>query len=134
MTLVSTKHILTTLIIYAVNRCVLALVVALADLITTVELQSAWLMALDFVIRKFNAHSFLASLNARQHFRSQGSTTEFNEGIDVVHFTNTLEPSEEIKSLGDRERHIDIHEAVVIDVTADLALDKTTALRVEGEV
>ncbi|KAI6107477.1 hypothetical protein EDD16DRAFT_1740699 [Pisolithus croceorrhizus] len=130
----STKRILTTLIIYAVNRCILVLVVALAELITTVELQSAWSMAIDFVIGKFYANSLLATLNSRQHLRSQGSTTESNEGVHVVHFTNTSKPSEEIKSSEDGERHIGVHEGAVIDITADLPLEKTTALRSEGEV
>ncbi|KAI6158492.1 hypothetical protein EDD17DRAFT_1899358 [Pisolithus thermaeus] len=123
----STKRILTTLIIYAVNRCILVLVVALAELITTVELQSAWSMAIDFVIGK-------STLNSRQHLRSQGSTTESNEGVHVVHFTNTSKPSEEIKSSEDGERHIGVHEGAVIDITADLPLEKTTALRSEGEL
>ncbi|KAI6107871.1 hypothetical protein EV401DRAFT_2199991 [Pisolithus croceorrhizus] len=115
----STKRILTTLIIYAVNRCILVLVVALAESITTVELQSAWSMAIDFVIGK-------STLNTRQHLRSQGSTTESNEGIHVVDFTNTSKSSEEIKNSEGGERHIGVHEGVVVDITADPPLDKTT--------
>ncbi|KAI6139600.1 hypothetical protein EDD17DRAFT_1902851 [Pisolithus thermaeus] len=122
----STKRILTTLIIYAVNRCILVLVVALAESITTVELQSAWSMAIDFVIGKFYANSLLATLNTRQHLRSQGSTTESNEGIHVVDFTNTSKSSEEIKNSEGGERHIGVHEGVVVDITADPPLDKTT--------
>ncbi|KAI6099488.1 hypothetical protein EDD16DRAFT_502482 [Pisolithus croceorrhizus] len=85
----STKCILTTFIIYAVNRCILVFIVALAEFATvstndilhhdyvalmlpTVELQSTWSTGSDFVIGKLYANSLLASLNTWQHLRSRG--------------------------------------------------------------
>ncbi|KAI6107480.1 hypothetical protein EDD16DRAFT_1729426 [Pisolithus croceorrhizus] len=124
----STKRLVTTLVIYAVNRCLLVSVVSLAEFVTIVELQAAWSMGMDFMKGK-------SSLNTRQHLRPQGSmtTTELSEDIYTVHLTNTPKFSEGIKSSKDGERHVDVHEGAVIDITADLALDKTTALRGEGE-
>ncbi|KAI6104413.1 hypothetical protein F5141DRAFT_191380 [Pisolithus sp. B1] len=132
----STKRLVTTLVIYAVNRCLLVSVVSLAEFVTIVELQAAWSMGMDLMKGKLYANSLLASLNTRQHLRPQGSmtTTELSEDIYTVHLTNTPKFSEGIKSSKDGERHVDVHEGAVINITADLALDKTTALRGEGEV
>ncbi|KIK24408.1 hypothetical protein PISMIDRAFT_678274 [Pisolithus microcarpus 441] len=127
----STKRILTTLIIYVVNRCILVLLVALAEFVTTLELQSTWSTGLDFNLGKLYANSLLASLNTRQHLRSQDSTTGTNEGIRVVHFRNM---SEGMKSSKEEERHGDMHEAAVIDITADPELEKTTASQRQEEV
>ncbi|KAI6104408.1 hypothetical protein F5141DRAFT_1293292 [Pisolithus sp. B1] len=110
----STKRLLTMLIIYAVNRCLLVLIVALAEFVTTVELQNAWSTGLDFTIGKLYANSLLASLNTRQHLRSRGSTTKLNEGIHVVHFTNMPKLSEGIKGSQDGERRVDVHEGAVM--------------------
>ncbi|KAI6107862.1 hypothetical protein EV401DRAFT_427571 [Pisolithus croceorrhizus] len=130
----STKRLLTVLIIYAINRCLLVLIVALAEFVATVELQNAWSTGLDVTIGKLYANSLLASLNTRQHVRSRGSTSKLNEDIHVVHFTNVPKLSEGIKGSQVGGRHVDAHERAVIDITADAALDMTTALRSEGEV
>ncbi|KAI6099244.1 hypothetical protein EDD16DRAFT_531561 [Pisolithus croceorrhizus] len=101
-----------------------------------VELQAAWSTGMDFMKGKLYANSLLASLNTRQHLRSQGSvtTTELSEDIHTIHFTDMPKLSEGIKSSKDGKRHVDVHKGAVIDITADLAPDKTTALRREGEV
>ncbi|KAI6021722.1 hypothetical protein BKA83DRAFT_4286450 [Pisolithus microcarpus] len=96
------KRLLNTLIIYAVNRCLLTFPVA-DDII-------AWTMALSFLTPKLYANSFLASLNTRQHLRSQGSSLECNLG--VVHFANPL------KFSVDEVKRFDKCEGTVIDITA----------------
>ncbi|KAI6154498.1 hypothetical protein EDD17DRAFT_1073983 [Pisolithus thermaeus] len=68
-----TKRILNTLIIYAVNRCLLILLFAITALIMVVEGQDTWSMGLSFVVGRLYANSFLASLNSREHLRSKGS-------------------------------------------------------------
>lgn len=129
----STKRILATLVVYAVNRCILVLLVALAEFATTIELQSTWSAGLDFNLGKLYANSLLASLNTRQYLRSQDSTAArgSNEGIHVVHFQNM---SEGLKRSKEEEGHGDMHEAATIDITADPELENTTASQTQEEV
>ncbi|KAI6006975.1 hypothetical protein EDD15DRAFT_2190625 [Pisolithus albus] len=112
-TLASTKRILATLVVYAINRCILVLLVALAEFATTIELQT--------------------SLNTRQYLRSQDSTAArgSNEGIHVVHFQNM---SEGLKRSKEEEGHGDMHEAATIDITADPELENATASQTQEEV
>ncbi|KAI6095954.1 hypothetical protein EDD16DRAFT_1903249 [Pisolithus croceorrhizus] len=83
-----TKRLLNTLIIYAVNRCLLILLVAITALVMTVEGQDTWFLGFSFVAGRLYANAFLASLNSREHLRSQGSGTPPDLRIDVVHFAN----------------------------------------------
>ncbi|KAI5996475.1 hypothetical protein F5J12DRAFT_355444 [Pisolithus orientalis] len=71
----STKRLLNTLIIYAVNRCLLSSLVAIVDLLVTVEDQSTWSLGLSFVMAKLYANSLLASLNSREHLRSRAAAS-----------------------------------------------------------
>ncbi|KAI6006719.1 hypothetical protein F5J12DRAFT_782951 [Pisolithus orientalis] len=66
-----TKNLLNTLIIYVVNRCLLTLLVILAELAVDADDMVAWTMALTFAIPRLYANSLLASLNTREHLRSQ---------------------------------------------------------------
>ncbi|KAI6154499.1 hypothetical protein EDD17DRAFT_1630195 [Pisolithus thermaeus] len=77
-----TKRLLNTLIVYAVNRCLLNLLVTIAELVVArktnynmpmslshtlqaVEVQNAWSTGLSLIIGSLYANSFLASLNCR---------------------------------------------------------------------
>lgn len=124
------KRLLTTLIIYAVNRGLLSLLVALIEFLATVTSQGTWLTGLDFTIPRLYANSLLASLNTRQYLRSQNSGTRSGERINTVHFMKLQKHSEGLERSNDGDKHI---EAIVIDITADSALNKTTTFRSEGE-
>ncbi|KAF8890821.1 hypothetical protein CPB84DRAFT_1391207 [Gymnopilus junonius] len=66
-----TDAIVTTLIIYAINRCLLTSVVAVIEVIVfSVMPHSLWFVAIDFVIGKLYANSLLATLNSRASVRS----------------------------------------------------------------
>ncbi|KAI6097643.1 hypothetical protein EV401DRAFT_1895472 [Pisolithus croceorrhizus] len=109
-----TKRILNTLIIYAVNRCLLILLFAITALIMVVEGQDTWSMGLSFVVGRLYANSFLASLNSREHLRSKGSG--------------------DIEKFKDGARQVDVPEEDVIDITIYVAPEKTTRLCSEGKV
>ncbi|KAG7086069.1 hypothetical protein E1B28_003589 [Marasmius oreades] len=67
-----TNAIITTLMIYAVNRCLLTSVVAVTEVIVFIATPDAlWYLAIDFVIGKLYANSLLASLNSRNFLRAQ---------------------------------------------------------------
>ncbi|KAI5996481.1 hypothetical protein F5J12DRAFT_355985 [Pisolithus orientalis] len=100
-----TKRLLNTLIIYAVNRCLLTLLVAIAELVMvhvayytmlmslshfpqTANEKHAWLIGLNFIIGKLYANSLLASLNTRQYLRSLGSGIESAEHVGAIHFAD----------------------------------------------
>ncbi|KAI6158187.1 hypothetical protein BKA82DRAFT_2173839 [Pisolithus tinctorius] len=70
-----TKRLFHTLIIYAVNRCLLTLLFVIAELSVNVVQQDAWAIGLNFIVGKLYANSLLASLNTRQYLRSQASGT-----------------------------------------------------------
>ncbi|KIK28311.1 hypothetical protein PISMIDRAFT_612442 [Pisolithus microcarpus 441] len=111
-----TKRLLNTLIIYAVNRCLLTLPIVIAEAVLVADDIIAWTMALSFLTPKLYANSFLASLNTRQHLRSQGSSLECNLG--VVHFANPLKLSGDAGSSVDEVKRFDKCEGTVIDITA----------------
>ncbi|EEB92336.1 hypothetical protein MPER_09172 [Moniliophthora perniciosa FA553] len=63
-----------TLMIYAVNRCLLTSAVAIVEVIVFIATPgSLWFIAIDFVIGKLYANSLLASLNSRNALRAQSS-------------------------------------------------------------
>ncbi|KIO09738.1 hypothetical protein M404DRAFT_22169 [Pisolithus tinctorius Marx 270] len=127
-TIRSTKRLLNTLIIYAVNRCLLTLLVAIAEVVTDAEAQDAWSIGMDFIIGKLYANSLLASLNTRQYLRSQDSRIEPDQRMSTVRFANLPELSDDVESSKDGEKHIDVREAAVINISASPARGKTTAL------
>ncbi|OAX36712.1 hypothetical protein K503DRAFT_281959 [Rhizopogon vinicolor AM-OR11-026] len=68
-----TKVLINTLIVYAINRCLLTSVVSVAEVITfAISPTSLWFIGIDFVIGKLYANSFLASLNSRSSLRERG--------------------------------------------------------------
>ncbi|KIK13256.1 hypothetical protein PISMIDRAFT_688877 [Pisolithus microcarpus 441] len=124
-----TKCLLNTLIIYAVNRCLLTLLVALGELTSLVDNQDIWAMGLDFNIGKLYVNSFLASLNTRQYLRSQVSGLKPDLVINnPVHFENFPKLPGDEETANGGKMHREGHEVSVIDTTAVPALDKTTRL------
>ncbi|KAI6149546.1 hypothetical protein BKA82DRAFT_3243351 [Pisolithus tinctorius] len=129
-----TKSLLNTLIIYAVNRCLLTLLVILAELTVDAEILPAWTMALTFTTPKLYANSLLASLNTREKLRFQGSGCESDLHMNVVHLAKPPKLSEDRESSKDREGNSDARKWADIDVTAVPLHDETTVLRREGKV
>ncbi|KIN94501.1 hypothetical protein M404DRAFT_1008298 [Pisolithus tinctorius Marx 270] len=83
-----TKRLVNTLMIYAVNRCLLTLLVAIAELVTCVYLpQDSWTMGLDFVFAKLYTNSLLASLNSRKYLRNKDSAIS-DPRIGTIRFVN----------------------------------------------
>ncbi|KAI6106774.1 hypothetical protein EV401DRAFT_496834 [Pisolithus croceorrhizus] len=128
------KRVLNTLIIYAINRCLLVLLVAIAALVTAVETQDTWFLGLSFVIGKLYANSFLASLNSREHLRSRDAGTLSCLRTSAVLFTNPPKLLGDVESSKDEARQSDVPGVADISITIDPAPDKTTALRGDGEV
>ncbi|KAI6106588.1 hypothetical protein EV401DRAFT_2077879 [Pisolithus croceorrhizus] len=129
-----TKRLLNTLIIYAVNRCLLTLLVTIAQLVVDANDQAAWTMGLDFIVGKLYANSLLASLNTRQHLRSQGSGPESSVHANTIHFANLPKPSEDERSSKDGERYFEARGGAILDITTVPVHDKIPALRGEEEV
>ncbi|KAI6095955.1 hypothetical protein EDD16DRAFT_716604 [Pisolithus croceorrhizus] len=123
-----TKRLLNTLIIYAVNRCLLILLAAAAILAVVLAAQDMWFLALSLVIGKLYANSLLASLNSREHLRSQGTGSPPDLCVCVVHFANLPKLPGDIESFKNKTGRVDAPEAAVIDVTIDPAPDSTMML------
>ncbi|KAJ3543896.1 hypothetical protein NMY22_g2973 [Coprinellus aureogranulatus] len=71
----STDALVTTLIVYAVNRCLLTAVMAVVEVIVfSLKSYALWYLAIDFVIGKLYANSFLATLNSRKALRSRAGS------------------------------------------------------------
>ncbi|KAI6122075.1 hypothetical protein F5141DRAFT_1061622 [Pisolithus sp. B1] len=123
-----TKRLVNTLIIYAVNRCLLTSLVAIADLIIAIEVQDTWSIGLDFIIGKLYANSLLASLNSRGHLRSQDASTVLDLRIGTVHFATLPTLPGDVETSKDGVRQFDMPEMTVADNTTDLAFNGTTEL------
>ncbi|KAF9039850.1 hypothetical protein BJ165DRAFT_1494415 [Panaeolus papilionaceus] len=85
-----TNALITTLIIFAINRCLLTSVVAIVEVIVfAIRPHSLWFIGLDFVIGKLYANSLLATLNSRAVIREKNSTsTGVINSIHVADSTN----------------------------------------------
>ncbi|KAI6094683.1 hypothetical protein EDD16DRAFT_1733644 [Pisolithus croceorrhizus] len=101
-----TKRLLNTLIIYAVNRCLLNLLVTIAALATA------------------------PSLNSQKRLRPQDSKTESlaDERVSAIHFANLPRVPGDGERPKDEVTRVDVHE-MVIDIGADACLDKATTLQ-----
>ncbi|KAI6097650.1 hypothetical protein EV401DRAFT_1895479 [Pisolithus croceorrhizus] len=136
-----TKRLLNTLIVYAVNRCLLNLLVTIAELVEArktyynmpmslshilqaIELQNAWSTGLSLIIGS-------SSLNCRKRLRRQDSTNKSlaDERISAIHFANPPRLSRDGARSKDEIRRIDVHEFLIIDIGADASLDKATTLQ-----
>lgn len=104
-----TKALVNTLIVYAINRCLLTSIVAVVEVIAfATSPRSLWFVAIDFVIGKLYANSFLATLNARHSIRqglSVGNSS--SEGINSIRVENlrfahgtAVRSSREVRVLG----------------------------------
>ncbi|KAI6127903.1 hypothetical protein EDD16DRAFT_217080 [Pisolithus croceorrhizus] len=129
-----TKHLMNTLVIYAVNRCILTLLFAIAEGVTIVGNEYTWAMGFEFNIGKLYANSLLASLNTRQYLRSQVSGSGPNLAVKTVHFGNSPNLSGDKGIPTDGKRHLRVREMAIIDVAAVPTFDKTTALCRKAEV
>ncbi|KAK7029614.1 hypothetical protein VNI00_014312 [Paramarasmius palmivorus] len=66
-----------TLMIYAMNRFLLTtLVVIMQTIVLLVRPTSIWAMVMDFITAHLYVNSLLATLNAREHLRKLGRTTD----------------------------------------------------------
>ncbi|KIK22899.1 hypothetical protein PISMIDRAFT_11274 [Pisolithus microcarpus 441] len=131
-----TKRLLKTLIVYAANRCLLTLIVTIAEVtvVTDANHTAALPMALEFIVGKLYANSLLASLNAREHLRSQESSREPDLRRNAICLTNLPRLSD----LGTSRDGINgVHEcevAVRANITTERVFDKTTTVRREAEL
>ncbi|KAI6122026.1 hypothetical protein F5141DRAFT_1201461 [Pisolithus sp. B1] len=114
-----TKRLLNTLIIYAVNRCLLTLLFAIAELAANVNHQNAWTIAFDFVGQGLYPNSLLASLNARQYLRAQASSTITDLRISVVDLGRLSKLKGNVESSEDGTGPF---REAFIDITADPSL------------
>ncbi|KAI5996873.1 hypothetical protein F5J12DRAFT_929098 [Pisolithus orientalis] len=121
------KRLLHTLIIYAVNRCLLTLLVAIAVVIMAAEVQVSWEMGLDFIIGR-------SSLNTRKYLQSKCSETTIDLHINTINFADPPKLSGQGESSKDGERQFRMCEIFLTDVTADPTFDQTTTLQGESEV
>ncbi|KAI6158491.1 hypothetical protein EDD17DRAFT_996024 [Pisolithus thermaeus] len=120
----STKRLLNTLIIYAVNRCLLILLITIAELATDIRQLESWTMALDFICQGLYSNTLLASLNTRQYLRAQTSYTVSDLRIRTVNFAKLSKLEGHVESSEDGSRRSGKFEDAVIDITADPALRK----------
>ncbi|KAI6127437.1 hypothetical protein EDD16DRAFT_1724299 [Pisolithus croceorrhizus] len=122
-----TKRLVSTLIVYVVNRCLMTslvviaqltvvrvthckMVMSLSYLFQNVDQLPAWTMGLDFIIGK-------PSLNTRQYLQSQGSDTVSSPNTSAIHFADMLKPSRDTESCKDGRRRLDMHKVTVIEIT-----------------
>jgi len=69
-----TNSLITSLITYAINRCVLTSVIAIVEVVVfSLAPHSLWWLGIDFIVGKLYANSLLATLNSRQSLRDQGT-------------------------------------------------------------
>lgn len=129
-----TKRLLNTLIVYAVNRCLLTFLVGIAELVGTINKQDSWEMGMNFIMGKLYANSLLASLNTRQHLRSLATSTVINPRVGAIHFANLPKHSGDVGSSVDGGMQFDPRGMAVIDITTEPTCDKTTTMRREAEV
>ncbi|KIL61696.1 hypothetical protein M378DRAFT_848614 [Amanita muscaria Koide BX008] len=88
-----TKRLVDTLTIYAIHRCLLTTVVAIAETIVyAVKPHSFYFLAIDFSIGKCKlwSNSLLATLNSRNHVRevSDNSPTLTSIKVSRLHFSD----------------------------------------------
>ncbi|KAI6131395.1 hypothetical protein EDD16DRAFT_854099 [Pisolithus croceorrhizus] len=95
--------------------------------------QISWAIGLDFIVGQLYANSLLASLNTRQHLRSQDSGPELDLNMNVIHFANPSKLSGDMGSSKDGVRRFDECEVVVIGATTELASAEIMTLQREAE-
>lgn len=101
--IIETNALVNTLIIYAINRCLLTSVVAVAEVIVfAISPDSLWFIAIDFVIGKLYANSLLASLNSRSALRGRNHTHDGSTSfrINAINLTGLQSSSDRDSSGG----------------------------------
>lgn len=74
-----TNTVISKLIVYAINRCLLTSLVAVGEVIAfSASPHTLWYLAIDFVIGKLYANSLLATLNSRQSIKAAASNISGN--------------------------------------------------------
>lgn len=121
-----TKRLLNTLIIYAVNRCLLTLPVVIAVVVTGADDMFVWAATFDLIVGKLYANSLLASLNTRQHLRSHYSGPESDLCMNTIHFASPPKPPADVRSSRDEVRQPGECKTAVIDITTKPAFDEPT--------
>lgn len=122
------KRLVNTLIIYAVNRCLLALLVSLGVLAVNVDQQASWTMGLDLIVGKLYTNSLLASLNTREYLRSQSSIPISILNISALHFADPPTLSGDAGSSRYGGGRFDARELADIDITTEPASEKAATL------
>ncbi|KJA26631.1 hypothetical protein HYPSUDRAFT_36351 [Hypholoma sublateritium FD-334 SS-4] len=85
-----TDTIISILIIYAINRCLLTSVVAVVEVIVYCTMPtSLWFLAIDFFIGKLYANSLLATLNSRVAIRAANATTVNSVHLSELEFNSS---------------------------------------------
>jgi hypothetical protein len=94
-----TDTMVSTLIIYAINRCLLTSVVAVVEVIVFSALpHSLWYLAIDFVIGKLYANSLLATLNCRVAIRNAKGSTFNSVHLSGLEFNSNSSRRSESKA------------------------------------
>ncbi|KAI6122080.1 hypothetical protein F5141DRAFT_1201479 [Pisolithus sp. B1] len=102
------KPLINTITTYAANRCLLTSIVVIAELAVNVDQQALWTMGLNFIVGKLYTNSLLASLNAREHLWSQGSTSMSILNISSLRFADppTLPKDRRKSQVGERQFNV----------------------------
>jgi len=80
-----TNALITNLIVYAINRCLLTSIVAIVEVVVfVVAPHTFWFLAVDFTMGKLWANSMLASLNGRTFLKETGMSHTMNS-ISISH-------------------------------------------------
>ncbi|KAJ7690071.1 hypothetical protein B0H17DRAFT_1134557 [Mycena rosella] len=89
-----TNSIINTLMIYAINRCLLTATAALVDLLAVVlQPNSMWYVGAEFTIVGLYTNAFLASLNSRRRMR-EGVTGSLDYQLSNLRFQSDLSTPE----------------------------------------
>ncbi|KAF8801141.1 hypothetical protein BYT27DRAFT_7198636 [Phlegmacium glaucopus] len=105
-----TNAIINSLIVYAINRCLLTLVVGIVETIMfSIMPKSLWYLAIDFVYGKLYANSLLATLNSRQFFRATNASVINSTHLTDIAFAESTESTASTSQPVQRAIVIDVH-------------------------
>ncbi|KAL4073587.1 hypothetical protein J3A83DRAFT_2571065 [Scleroderma citrinum] len=84
------KRLINTLIIYTIDRCLLTSLVTIAEVVMShVDSNTSWYVAIDFILSKLYANSLLASLNTRNYLRSRESVEQAVFNVNTIQFASS---------------------------------------------
>ncbi|KAI6162633.1 hypothetical protein EDD17DRAFT_1873426 [Pisolithus thermaeus] len=121
-----TKRLLTSLIFYAVNRCLLTLPVVIAVAVMDAANMVVWSAASGFIVGKLYVNSLLALLNTRKHLQHRTFGPESNLYMSTVRFAGPPKLSVDVGSPKEEVRQLTQCKVAVINTTTKLAFDETT--------